>query len=95
MTRSRILTVQGELNAEAGKLGLRVFSYAPGDGARRYRIVLCVRPAIADMPAKTIVADWGDAAGVAMASLVGPRAVRDWLAGYAAREHLARCGYRP
>lgn len=30
MTRSRILTVQGELNAEAAKLGLRVFSYAAG-----------------------------------------------------------------
>lgn len=78
MTRSRILTVQGELNAEASKLGLRVFSYSPGDGARRYRLVL-VRDC-----GPGLVDDWFSADGRALASLVGPRAVRDWLAGYAA-----------
>lgn len=82
MTRSRILTVQGELSAEAGKLGLRVFSYAPGDGARRYRLVLASD--CAESLGVARVADWGDASTVALASLVGPRAVRDWLAGYAA-----------
>lgn len=66
MTRSRIFTVQGELNAEAAKLGLRVFSYVPGDGSRRYRLALA-----SDCAAG---ADWFSVDPV-LASLVGPRAV--------------------
>lgn len=49
MTRSRIFTVQGELNAEAAKLGLRVFSYAPGDGSRRYRLALALVANLAEL----------------------------------------------
>lgn len=74
--RRRHETVAAELRRLAAAEGLALYGYSPGDAKRRYRIA----PAGA-LPAG---ADWHDAAGVALASLVGPAEVRVWLAGYAA-----------